>query len=227
MTRAQNALHRARRLLWAVAVLLFVGGAVAVVYLLVDRDRMAHQLAAEADRRGTAVSTLAGDVRALRAQVKAQGGTPAAPDPARAVDDLPARTQVPVPIPGPPGPTGATGSPGPSGAPGRAGAQGAAGSPGAVGPTGPAGVQGAQGPAGPAGPAGPQGPQGAKGDTGDRGPVGPAGPTCPDGYSLQAPSWDPNALVCRRDGAPDPAPSNGTGSAQGSPALDPQRRQYR
>ncbi|MFF5404637.1 collagen-like protein [Streptomyces misionensis] len=230
MTRAQNALHRARRLLWAVAVLLFVGGAVAVVYLLVDRDRMAHQLAAEADRRGTAVSTLAGDVRALREQVKAEGKTPVAPDPTKAVDNLPARAQVPVPIPGPPGPTGATGSPGPSGAPGKPGGQGAVGSPGAVGPTGPAGAQGAQGvqgPAGPAGPAGPQGPQGAKGDTGATGERGPAGPTCPDGYSLQAPSWDPDALVCRKNGAPDPAPSNGTGSAQGSPALDPQRRQYR
>ncbi|MDX3353881.1 hypothetical protein PV703_11285 [Streptomyces sp. ME01-24h] len=34
------------------------------------------------------------------------------------------------------------------------------------------------------------------------GPQGPAGPTCPDGYSLQAPAYDPDALVCRKDGAP-------------------------
>ncbi|MFE2075281.1 MULTISPECIES: hypothetical protein [Streptomyces] len=77
------------------------------------------------------------------------------------------------------------------------------------------------------GPTGPAGVQGAKGDTGATGEWGPAGPTCPAGYSLQAPSYDPDALVCRRDSAPDPTASNGTGTAQGSPALDPQRRQYR
>ena len=64
-------------------------------------DRRADQLAAEADLRGTAVSTLAGDVRALREQVKAEGKTPVAPDPAKAVEDLPDRAEVPVPIPGP------------------------------------------------------------------------------------------------------------------------------
>ncbi|WP_233534364.1 collagen-like protein [Streptomyces murinus] len=211
------------------AVILFIGGAVAVVYLLVDRDHMANQLAAEANRRGTAVSTLAGDVRALRAQVQAEGKTPVAPDPTKAVSNLPARAQVPVPIPGPQGPTGATGSPGPSGspgAPGKSGSQGTAGSPGAVGPTGPAGAQGAQGVQGAQGPAGPAGPQGAKGDTGATGDRGPAGPTCPDGYSLQAPSWDPDALVCRKDSAPAPTPAP-SGVGQGSQALDPQRRQYR
>src|ERR1044072_6971066 len=66
VTRAGGSLYRARHLLWAMAVVLFVGGAVAVVFLLVDRDRMATQLEQEANLRGEAVSTLAGDVRALR-----------------------------------------------------------------------------------------------------------------------------------------------------------------
>lgn len=212
MTRTQVVLHRSRHLLWGVAILLFVGGAIAVCYLLVDRDRMATQLAQEADLRGQAVSTLAGDVRALRAQVRAQGATPVAPDPTKAVEDLPQRAEVPVPIPGPRGPAGATGSPGPSGSPGRNGSPGPSGP---AGPVGPAGAQGDQGPAGP------QGPQGEKGDPG---PSGPTGPTCPDGYHLEAPSYDPDALVCRRDGAPDPS-----GSESPSPqsaGLDPNRRQY-
>lgn len=227
MTRAQSVFHRARHVLWGVAILLFLGGAAAVSYLLVDRDRIANQLAEEADLRGQAVSTLAGDVRALRAQVKAEGKTPVAPDPMKAVEDLPARAEVPVPIPGPQGPAG---SPGPSGVPGKNGVNGspgATGAPGVAGPTGAAGPAGSQGEQGPAGPAGPQGEQGPKGDPGERGPAGPA---CPDGYSVQAPSWDPDALVCRRDGAPDPSPSpgNGNGNSGGllSMALDPQRRQY-
>lgn len=155
-------------------------------------DRRAAAAASEADRRGDAVSTLAGDVRALRAQVKAAGKTPIAPDPSKAVSDLPARTVVPVPIPGPSGAAGASGSPGRDGAPGSPGASGA---PGGVGPTGPAGVQGEQGPAGPAGPQGPVGQDGKDGRD------GADGQTCPDGYSLQAPTWDPDALVCRKEGA--------------------------
>ncbi|MCL3994865.1 hypothetical protein [Streptomyces lavenduligriseus] len=51
-----------------------------------------------------------------------------------------------------------------------------------------------------------------------------AGPACPDGYSLQAPAYDPAALVCRKDGAPQPdQPSNGNGPQ--THALDPQRRE--
>lgn len=179
----------------------------------VDADRSAADrrytaATAEANKRGTAVSTLAGDVRALREQVKAQGGTPVAPDPTKAVTDLPARAEVPVPIPGPagasgaPGKSGAAGSPGASGAPGVAGSPGATGETGATGPTGPAGEQG------PAGVQGPQGEQGPKGDTGEQGATGPAGPACPDGYSLQAPAWDPNALVCEKDTSTGGTPSN-------------------
>jgi hypothetical protein len=213
-----------------------------------DADRLASDrryaaAAAEADLRGGAVSTLAGDVRALRSQVQGQGQTPVAPDPSRAVKDLPDRAEVPVPIPGPRGPVGEQGSPGPSGPPGKAGTDGAAGPtgepggtgdsgpPGAVGATGaagPPGPEGAQGPVGPAGPAGPVGPQGEAGPQGERGETGeqgPAGPDCPDGYSLQAPQWDPDALVCRRDSVPSDGGS-GTPSSPLAAGLDPSRRQY-
>ncbi|MEH0579007.1 collagen-like protein [Streptomyces sp. B21-108] len=191
----------------------------------VDADRVAAdrnyaEAAAEADLRGEAVSTLAGDVRALRAQVQAEGATPVAPDPTRAVEDLPDRAEVPVPIPGPRGATGETGAPGASGAPGKTGSSGPSGAPGAVGPTGPAGPQGEQGPAGPPGPAGQDGADGTDGRDGQD------GQTCPDGYSLQAPSWDPDALVCRRDGAPDPSPGNSSGNGGLAAGLDPRRMQY-
>ncbi|WP_329615669.1 collagen-like protein [Streptomyces brevispora] len=213
MTRTERLFYRRRRGLWVVAALLFLGGGLAIAFLQIDKaEARGDQLAAEADRRGTAVSTLATDVRTLRAQVQAKGGTPAAPDPGDAVEDLPARAEVPVPIPGPPGPrgeqgergaTGAAGtpSPGPSGASGQ---EGAAGVPGAAGPVGPAGPQGEQGPAGPPGPAGTDG---AAGKDGADGRDGTNGQTCPAGYSLQPPPTDPDALVCRRDvpAAPDPA----------------------
>lgn len=211
MTRrhAQPVLAQRWRSLAVAAVLLVLSGAVVLVWLRIDAESSARRAAiAEANRRGDAVTTLASDVRVLREQIKAEGKTPAAPDPARAVDDLPARAEVPVPIPGPTGPRGPQGdpgSPGPSGSPGsngEAGQNGAQGDPGAVGPPGPAG---------PSGPPGAQGDKGDKGETGDR---GPAGPSCPDGYSLQAPAWDPDALICRRDGAPqpsDPSPSPSSG----------------
>ena len=213
MTRAENALYRRRHLLWITAALLIVGGGVLLSLVLIQREALAReQVAHEADLRGTAVSTLAWDVRALRQQVKARGGTPVAPDPTKAVKDLPQRAEVPVPIPGPRGPGG---SPGPSGSPGKSGEPGASGAPGVVGPTGPAGPQGVPGAVGP------QGEQGPKGDTGEQ---GPAGQSCPDGYSWQAPSYDPDALVCRKDGAPDPGDSDPP-SPQAA-GLDPQRRVY-
>ncbi len=226
MTRTQSALYRARHGLWTVGVLLFLGGAAAVCWLLVDRAELADRLEEEANLRGSAVSTLAGDVRALRAQVQAEGQTPVAPDPSRAVEDLPDRAEVPVPIPGPPGPKGDPGADAPTitpspGPPGAAGADGADST--VPGPQGPQGVPGADSTVpGPQGEPGPAGPQGEPGVTGERGPAGPA---CPDGYSLQAPSYDPDALVCRKDGAPDPEPGNGQGQS-GLLALDPTRRQY-
>ena len=232
MTRTQSALYRARHVLWAFGVVLFAGGLAAVVWLVLDRDRLTSDLEQEANLRGTAVSTLAGDVRALRAQVQAEGETPVAPDPSRAVEDLPDRAEVPVPIPGPPGPAG---SPGPSGVPGRSGADGASGASGApgvpgvggptgpVGPAGPQGVPGVQGEPGAAGPQGEQGPKGDAGEKGDPGERGPSGASCEDGYSWQTPSYDPDARVCRRDGAPDPSESPSPSVAAG---LDPSRRVY-
>ena len=116
--------------------------------------------------------------------------------------------------PGPVGPVGPSGVPGDDGAPG-VGQTGAPGSPGADGKT----VVGPQGPAGPAGPAGPQGEQGPRGEQGSPGPEGQA---CPEGYSWQAPKDDPDALVCRRDGAPPPDDKPGLLSM----GMDPYRRQY-
>lgn len=122
--------------------------------------------------------------------------------------------------PGPTGPPGEDGSDGKTGTSGKAGQAGASGSPGPAGANGVDGANGqdgAQGPAGPAGPQGEQGPQGPAGERGEAGPQGergPAGPSCPDGYSLQAPSYDPDALVCRRDGAPPPSTPDPTPSSQ-------------
>lgn len=166
-----------------------------------DRNYAAAKL--EADRRGDAVSTLTQDVRALRAQVKAAGKTPVAPDPSKAVANLKDRTEVPVPIPGPAGPTGS---------PGKDGTPGATGSAGPVGAAGAAGVQGPAGPTGPAGPVGPAGPAGADGQDGKDGADGKDGQdgqACPTGYSWQAPADDPDALVCRKDSAPSPTPTEG------------------
>ncbi|MFD4257704.1 collagen-like protein [Streptomyces sp. NPDC058534] len=223
------------RTLAVAAVLLVLSGAIVLVWLRIDAEaRRADALAAEADLRGDAVSTLAGDVRVLREQVKAEGATPAAPDPARAVEDLPDRVEVPVPIPGPqgepgrPGKSGEPGAAGEDGEPGEDGTDGVPGvdgGPGAAGADGTDGVQGPQGEPGPGGPAGPAGPAGPQGEQGPRGEEGPAGASCPAGYSLQPPPDDPDALMCRRDSAPD----NGEDTKTPGPlalALDPQRRQY-
>jgi hypothetical protein len=214
VTRAQQALAGRWRWIAVFCWLLALSGLAVVGYSWYT------QLADEADKRGNAVSTLAGDVRVLRAQVQAAGETPKAPDPSKAVENLDDRTRVPVPIPGPRGPQGDPGTPGPSGSPGKDGSDGAAG---AAGQPGTAGVTGPPGPAGPPGPQGEPGPAGPQGEQGATGERGPAGPSCPDGYSLQAPSYDPDALVCRKDGAPDPQPSSSGGPL--AMGLDP-RRQY-
>lgn len=226
MTRTQRVLYERRVLLWIVAALLFLGGGLGVAFLLIEREADAREQAAiaEANLRGEAVSTLAGDVRALRQQVEAEGEEPVAPDPSEAVEDLPDRAEVPVPIPGPPGADGedgVDGKPGATGPPGSDGRDGADGKPGAVGPVGPSGPVG---PPGPQGEPGPAGPQGAPGADGADGVDGRDGQTCPEGYSLQAPGYDPDALVCRKDGAPDPDGPGGGPQAEG--ALDPQRRVY-
>ncbi|MFI6347243.1 collagen-like protein [Streptomyces sp. NPDC050560] len=226
MTRAEALLYRRRHLLWVVAALLIIGGGVALALIQVHRaQQRADQLASEADRRGTAVSTLATDVRTLRQQVRDAGATPAAPDPADAVDGLPDRAEVPVPIPGPRGERGITGPRGATGAPGKTGAAGDPGDVGADGTDGSDGAAGTAGPPGPAGEPGPAGPPGADGRDGAPGKDGRDGQTCPDGYTLQPLPADPDALVCRRDDAPADGDSGSTPPQ--AAGLDPTRRQYR
>lgn len=237
--RPDGLLARRWRSLAVASVLAVLSGAIVLVWLRIDLEaQRTASVAAEADRRGDAVSTLAGDVRTLRAQIRARGETPAAPDPAQQIDDLPDRAEVPVPIPGPPGPAGRPGKagqdgeagrdgrpgadasavPGPSGAPGRAGADSVV--PGPVGPVGPAG------PPGPAGKDGVAGKDGAAGRDGADGKAGPPGPACPDGYTLQPPPNDPDALVCRRTGAPSEPDDPASTPSPLTAALDPTRRQY-
>lgn len=178
------------------------------------------------------VQGLAQDRDALARQVQELGGTPVAGPPGL-------RGEPGEPGVGATGPSGAPGrdgrdgadgadgadaptltpSPGPSGAAGKDGVDGTdgkAGEPGPVGATGPAG------PPGPQGEPGPAGPQGEPGEDGVDGVDGEDGQTCPEGYSLQAPSWDADALVCRKDGAPEPEQPG----PQAEGALDPHRRVY-
>ncbi|WP_097865825.1 collagen-like protein [Streptomyces sp. rh34] len=222
--RPEGILARRWRSLAVAAVLAVLSGAIVLVWLRIDAEaQRTANVAAEADRRGDAVSTLAGDVRTLRAQIQAEGGTPAAPDPAAAVDDLPDRVEVPVPIPGPSGPRGQKGEAGTPGKDGTDGEPGAAGSPGPA-VTGEPGRDGVNGADGTDGAQGIQGERGEKGEPGERGQAGPPGPACPDGFSLQPPPGDPDGLMCRRDGAPPPETPAGSPSPLAL-ALDP-RRQY-
>ncbi|MFD3377745.1 collagen-like protein [Streptomyces sp. NPDC058697] len=231
MNRFQRLLALRWRSIFLVCVLIALSGIAVILWARIDAgDRRADELRAEADRRGEAVSTLAQDVRDLRAQVEAGGGTPAAPDPSDAVDDLLDRVRVPAAAPGEPGakgdrgatgaggapgpggdrgPRGESGPPGPSGSPGPAGPSGGPGEPGPAGADGLNGANGTDGAGGPPGSDGSQGYQGPKGDPGpkgEKGEKGDPGASCPDGYSLQAPAGDPDALVCRRGGAAAPAP---------------------
>lgn len=204
MTRTQHLLYRRRGVLWVVAALLFLGGAVTVAFLKIGQaEDRADRMAAEADRRGAAVATLAGNVRTLRSQVRAAGDVPAAPDPEQAVDDLPFRAVVPVQIPGPPGPVGAKGDRGPAGPPGPSASPGQAGADSTI--------------PGPVGPVGPTGPAGKDGKDGADGADGRDGQTCPAGYSLQPLPNDPDALVCRRTAPSGPDPST-TATVFGLPA---------
>ncbi|GAA3692601.1 hypothetical protein GCM10022420_092270 [Streptomyces iranensis] len=112
------------------------------------------------------MATLATDVRRLRTQLRGEGKTPVAPDPADAVKDLPDRAEVPVPLPG---------EKGDPGAPGEAGSDGAPGRPGATGQPGKDGQPGASGVPGQDGAPGRDGAPGAKGDPGLPGRVLAAG----------------------------------------------------
>lgn len=173
-------------------------------------------------------SQLSADLRAanlardqLAAQVQELGQKPVAGPPG-------SRGQPGQGVPGSPGPTGPPGSPGPAstvaGPPGKDGQDAEPAAP-VPGPTGPPGADGATvtGPPGPAvtGPPGKDGTNGQDGKDGRDGVDGRDGQTCPAGYSLQPPPTDPDALVCRKDGAPAPAPESPDTSA-----LDPTRRQY-
>lgn len=154
----------------------------------------------------------------LARQVERMGGTPIAGPPGSRGEPGESRPGPRGPQ-GPPGDTGEPGRTGASGKPGGTGKEGAAGADGADGEPGTDGEPGAAGPPGPQGEPGPAGPRGEPGPAGERGPAGPA---CPDGYSLQPPPDDPDSLICRRDGAPDPEPDRPVPQA----ALDPARRQY-
>lgn len=160
MTRTERTIVLHWRGIAIVCAIVALFGISLVMWHRIDTsDRNYAAAAAEADKRGDAVSTLSGDVRALRAQVQGLGKTPVAPDPSNAVPSLPARTVVPVPIPGPAGPKGDAGSPAPTitPSPGASGAPGSNGSPGVAGSPGPAGAQGDPGPAGADGRDGPDG----------------------------------------------------------------------
>lgn len=243
MTRLERALYRRRTMLFVIAALLFLGAAVTVAFVQIrhESDR-SNELSAsltksttEANLRGAAVSTLATDVRKLRAQLQAGGKTPVAPDPSKAVPALPDRTAVPVPIPGPPGPVGPSGapaSPGPSGAPGKPGADSTM--PGPAGSPGSPGAVGAQGPQGDPGPAGAVGQDGKDGTNGRDGTNGapPAGWT----YTWTDSAGVTHQVACTRtadspDSAPyytcqdtAPAPSPTPSPSPSPPGILPDRR---
>lgn len=193
--REEQKQHRRGDLL-AFAVAIVAGAVVAWILYSV------HSLASDLDNANKARDQLA-------AQVQQLGAKPVAGPPGSRGEPGPSTTGPPGPqgpegLPGPSGPPGPTGSTGASGKAGTPGASvtGAPGAPGAAGVDGAAGTDGASGPAGPAGPQGPAGDPGPAGPQGAAGPQGPAGPTCPDGYTLQPALDDPDALVCRKDGAP-------------------------
>lgn len=195
--------------LWAVVGAVALGAVLAWIVLTIQS--MAHDLHEEREYN-----------RALAQQVRDMGGKPIKGPPG----------EPGASVTGPPGPEGDQGDPGPrgeagpSGKPGeggQGGKDGADGTDGAAGEPGPVGATGPAGPPGPQGEPGPAGPQGERGAAGADGADGEDGQSCPDGYSLQAPSYDEDALVCRRDGAPDPGPGEESPRAA---ALDPHRRVY-
>ncbi|GAA2108287.1 collagen-like protein [Streptomyces synnematoformans] len=225
MTRAQLRDDDRR---WRRGDLIAVGVAVAlgavVAWIVWAIQDMQHDLRTATEARD-----------ALAGQVERLGGEPVAGPPG-------SRGEPGESVTGPRGPKGEPGadgrdapsaSPGPRGPRGEAGADGAdsnvpgpSGSPGAPGAD--STVPGPPGPSGPPGPAGADGKDGTDGQDGARGatgPAGPPGPTCPDGYTLQAPAWDPDALVCRRTETPPPSDDPDAPAAL-SMGLDPHRRQY-
>ncbi|WP_405944767.1 collagen-like protein [Streptomyces sp. NBC_00932] len=183
-----------------------------LMWVVVTMQQLSHDLRASNDARDQ-----------LASQVQRLGGTPVAGPPGSRGQPGPSVTG-PAGVDGRDGLEGPIGPVGPSGKPGKTGASGTAGDDGTPGTVGAAGPQGETGPAGPAGAAGPPGADGKDGTNGRDGTDGKDGQTCPDGYSLQPPADDPDALLCRKDGAPaapnPPSPSTHTS------ALEPFRRQY-
>lgn len=218
MTRHKSVVELRRRsdiAFAAVAALVLAGFA----FLVITVQGLSHDLRAANDARD-----------ALASQVQQLGGKPVAGPPGSRGEPGqsvvgPAGPRGEAGSSGPPGPVGPSGSPGATGKTGSSGAAGASGSPGvpgAVGSTGPVGPAGPPG-VGIQGEPGATGPQGERGEKGDTGATGPAGQSCEEGYSWQTPSYDPDARVCRRDGAPDPSESLSPSVAAG---LDPRRMQY-
>ncbi|MFJ2007423.1 collagen-like domain-containing protein [Streptomyces chartreusis] len=192
-----------------VALLLGLLLALLVAYIWWQTSQLTHDLRTANEARD-----------ALASQVQRLGEKPVAGPPG-------SRGEPGTSVTGPPGPSGPPGPQGPIGAsatgsPGKNGEDGSPGIPGASGQPGAAGQDG-ESVTGPAGPAGPQGEPGPAGPQGQAGQDGRDGQTCPDGYSLQTPSYDPYAKVCRQDGAPEPEPTDG---GPLNLALDPSRRQY-
>jgi hypothetical protein len=211
-SHSSRAKDRRRADLWFA--LAAVAGVAVLAWVFITMQQLSHDLRTANDARD-----------ALAQQVQQLGHKPVAGPPGSR--GVPGQSitgpRGPQGSPGPTGPPGLMGPVGPSGSPGKngingtdgvgqTGAPGVAGSNGVAGPTGP---QGEQGPAGPPGPAGVDGKDGMNGTNGQ---------TCPDGYSLQAPAYDPDALVCRKDGAPQPTQKKSGGLL--SMGLDPSRRQY-
>ena len=180
----------------------------------------ARDAALRTDRlnRAAVIDQLTADVKNLRTQVQATGGTPAAPPPEVRLGATTAAT-----TPSPPSQeqvrdaienyfkdnqavspadvsqavvaycalhvcAGQPGQPGSAGAAGAAGPQGPSGPPG---PQGATGAQGAPGGVGPSGPAGADGSQGPQGEPGAQGPVGPAGPSGAQGPPVGSFSFSP------------------------------------
>lgn len=197
--RSRDQIQRRRDIAYGVLVL---GGVVLFTLLVLWLQELNHDLRTANDARD-----------ALARQVQQLGHKPVGGPPGSRGE--PGKSVVgPQGPPGVQGETGPVGPIGPSGAPGKNGINGSngVGTPGIAGANGAAGQQGDRGETGATGPQGPQGdtgPAGPQGDKGEKGEKGDPGPACPDGYSLQTPAYDPDALVCRKDGAPQPSEKKG------------------
>ncbi|MET9436858.1 collagen-like protein [Streptomyces sp. NPDC006551] len=235
MSRTERFLAARWRGLATLCALVALFGIASILWARMDaRDRAYNELATEADLRGNAVTTLATDVRKLRSQLESEGKTPVAPDPTAAVDDLPDRAAVPVPIPGAKGEKGDKGDPG---EPAPTPSPGASGLPGVDGKPGRDGVDGVDGKDGSPGQNGKDGRDGTNGVDGKDGQP-PAGWTWTDPqgvtYScVPVDNFDPAAprYTCTYTSSPDPDPDPAPPGQQRQSVLTvlglaPDRRRY-